>query len=1105
MTILAGAWKGAEQRALGITDIPEDLWRSLQSFMSATGVKVTPKTALQSAAVYACVRVLAESVASLPLHVYRRRDGRGKDKARDYFLYPLLHSAPNEEMTSFEFRETLMGHLTLWGNAYAEIVYDNAGRARALWPLRPDRMRLERVRGELVYIYDLYGGLSETERIPPVKVFAPQRIMHLRGLGGNGLQGYSVIRYHRESIGLDLATREFGGRFFGNDARPGGILEHPGVLSDEAHKRLRSSWESRHQGLDKSHRIAILEEGMKYDEIGMPLEDAQFLETRKYQRSEIAGLFRVPPHMIGDLERATFCLPAGELVYTHRGPRPIETIRRGDWVWSRSEDGLTLSRVKHAVGSGRDPILTIRTTNRTLRCNAKHPILCRRKEYVPLPEGQIGGANIDGKKKAVRWVTRYVPAGELEEGDTIVTLDGLPDGGSIEHCPTRAPSLGFMEFCGLLLGDGNVIDGETNAYVTIARAQHASYMDYYREVVQQEFVSFGGAGNGVVRDGVPTQPVSLQEGERQTRFSSVLAAEELKQLGLSGDARSKRVPDWVFQMPEAHRLALLRGFLDADGSVGKKGRIAFHSVNETMLRQIRHLCIGCGVPVTNIRNQEGVTTLPNGEKTEFSVWTFTCSDPGANRRIGSRTPHYIARMEAGQPFERKARKYPRHGGRGFDERGLSLARISSIEIGPAEEVYDLEVAGTHSFIASGVVVHNSNIEHQDLAFVRHSLRPWLVRMEQRMDLDLILPDDRGQYFTKHNVEGLLRGDSVARAQYYRERFMIGSLSPNDIRELEDENPIEGGDEAYVQLNMIPLFSASQGLPDAGESSAEPDSAGQRAERVGAQTIQTRDEVREARAARSAQTRHRMQRAQMRVYADVAGRVLRREANDIANAARRMLPSPVAVGANGGAANSVSARALPDFENWLREFYREHESFVGEQMLPVARAYAEMVAPEVADEIGVELTDELKQHVARFVTGYVRQQATRHVARNEATLQQILVEDADRALEAVEEQLEAWRQEPAAQSIAQEESVRANSAVASMLYTAAGIAFLRWRSFGDSCPYCRELNGRRVGIAEWFLAAGEEFQPEGAEKPLTPTRNVGHPPGHRGCDCLVVAG
>ncbi len=270
---------------------------------TATGIPVDETSALQYLTVFACIRILAESLASLPLITYKRLKGGGKERAQDFYLYPILHDMPNPEMTSYQFRETLMGHVASWGNGFAQIVWNQAGQVMELWPLRPDKMTVKRVNGQLQYIYQRPepDAQGKTER-----TFQAWEIFHVPGLGFDGITGYSIIAMGRKAIGLGMAAEEFGARFFGNDARPGIVLEHPQVLSDPAYNRLKNSWEDEHQGVAKSHKPMILEEGMKFEEIGLPPEDAQFLQTRLYQKRELAALCRIPPHKLADLEKSSY-------------------------------------------------------------------------------------------------------------------------------------------------------------------------------------------------------------------------------------------------------------------------------------------------------------------------------------------------------------------------------------------------------------------------------------------------------------------------------------------------------------------------------------------------------------------------------------------------------------------------------------------------------------------------------------------------------------------------------------------------------------------------------------------------------------------------------
>lgn len=271
---------------------------------TTSGKPVNEHTAMQMTAVYSCVRILAEAVAGLPLHLYRYTDNGGKEKALFHSLYFLLHDEPNPEMSSFVFRETLMTHLLLWGNAYAQIIRNGKGEVIALYPLMPNRMRVDRdTRGNLYYSYTRYSDEAPTLNGITVTL-RPSDVLHIPGLGFDGLVGYSPIAMAKNAIGLAMATEEYGAKFFANGAAPGGVLEHPGTIKDP--QKVKDSWNMAYQGSGNAHKVAVLEEGMKYQQIGISPEQAQFLETRKFQINEIARIFRVPPHMVGDLEKSSF-------------------------------------------------------------------------------------------------------------------------------------------------------------------------------------------------------------------------------------------------------------------------------------------------------------------------------------------------------------------------------------------------------------------------------------------------------------------------------------------------------------------------------------------------------------------------------------------------------------------------------------------------------------------------------------------------------------------------------------------------------------------------------------------------------------------------------
>lgn len=284
MGILNGLFKSRDK--------PQNSIGSGWSFLfgsTTSGKTVNERTAMQTTAVYACVRILAEAIAGLPLHIYRYRLDDGKESIPQHPLYYLLHNEPNPEMTSFVFRETLMSHLLLWGNAYAQVVRNGRGQAVALYPLLPSKMEVSRAaNGELIYTY--YRDYDENGLNPKGGYITLRKddVLHIPGLGFDGLIGYSPIAMAKNAIGMSLATEEYGAAFFANGANPGGVLEHPGVIKDI--QRVKDSWNSAYQGSANAHRVAVLEEGMKFQAIGIPPEQAQFLETRKFQINEIPGI-----------------------------------------------------------------------------------------------------------------------------------------------------------------------------------------------------------------------------------------------------------------------------------------------------------------------------------------------------------------------------------------------------------------------------------------------------------------------------------------------------------------------------------------------------------------------------------------------------------------------------------------------------------------------------------------------------------------------------------------------------------------------------------------------------------------------------------------------
>lgn len=296
---LAQLWRAVRSRTVLVKSLKDEGAVALfGGTESAAGELVTADTMLSLSAVWAAVSLLSRTQASLPLFVYERTGPESRQKATAHPLHALLHEAPNEEMTAYTFRQVMQANVLLWGNSYAIIERDRAGRPLALVPQHPSRVMLQRDdAGRLVYIVLIEGGGQ--------RAYPAENVLHFRGLSVDGLTGLSPVAYARETLGLAIGAEKFAARYFGNGARPCGLLVPPRPLSAEAARELQEAWRAWY-GSENAHRLAVVQPGTTWIPLTMPLEDAQFLETRRFSVTEIARWFGVPPHMIGDLERATF-------------------------------------------------------------------------------------------------------------------------------------------------------------------------------------------------------------------------------------------------------------------------------------------------------------------------------------------------------------------------------------------------------------------------------------------------------------------------------------------------------------------------------------------------------------------------------------------------------------------------------------------------------------------------------------------------------------------------------------------------------------------------------------------------------------------------------
>lgn len=650
---------------------------------SKAGTRVDEDTAVQVTAVFACVRLLAQTLASLPLHTYKRLPNGGKEKAWDHPLYSILHDLPNPECTSYNFRVILMVNLLLTGRAHAEIVRDQAGKVKELWPIPSNRVVTKRNEITNEIFYEVYLDNGKTQ------ILYPEQMLHIPWMGLANFQSYKPIQLAREAIGLSIATEEFGSRFFAHGANASGIAEYPHALSDKAFDNFKSDFNKKYSGLGNAQRVLFLEEGLKFHKLTINPNEAQAIETRKFQVIEICRFYGVPPHLIMDLERATF----------------------------------------------------------------------------------------------------------------------------------------------------------------------------------------------------------------------------------------------------------------------------------------------------------------------------------------------------------------------------------------------------------------SNVEHQDISFVKYSLRPYLVCLEQEFLRSLFLPSERGKYFSEFAVDGLLRGDYKSRQEGLEIQLRSGVINADEWRAIENMNPQPDG---LGQMYHVPLNWVEKGKeepeeppPKGNDNNNDDDDDDDNTKSNNSNNRQKPTQL-ETRQKQSALLKLRIAKSYQRVFEDAARRVVVREKQDILRKARKTL----------------TERSADDFLAWLQEFYLQAPVWMKRIIMPTLLSYAEAIQAAAADEVGAEvgMTEELEQ----YMDGYADIWARDYIQSSQGQLEAVLRDTYEQGLdpyEAIEARLTEWEERRPAK-VAKKETIEAANVVSKFVFVAAGIRFLKWvNTSGDSCPYCKELHGRRVGIDQAFVGKNDVLSSEDGNMKIRKPALT--PPLHSGCQCQIV--
>jgi HK97 family phage portal protein len=742
------------------------------------GVLVSEQSAMRASAVYACVTLIAKTIGSLPLKVYRRKPNGDSLEVPDTLPYYLLHDEPNPAMTSCVWREFLTANVLLGGNAYAAIGRNQANQIVDLFPIPSSTVTVQRVNstGKNRYTVRLGDGSSE--------IIEQADMLHIPGMGYDGLSGKSIITWaSRQAVGLALAEEQHGAKLFSNGARLGVVLKHPKTLSKEAQQRLKTQFDQQHGGLSNAFKTMVLEEGLDVTNVSMTSEDAQYLE----------------------------CVTQDTLLTMADGRRrAARYIQVGDLV-SGWNHGPVAARVAAVGPVALKPIIRLTTARgRILIASSDHPILCMPRLRTP------GGR----QAKDELWM----PLGALKVGMYVRT--------GLGHCREKSKNALGRDtgwFLGAMVGNGYIPAGKACSFSTgdVAVAEEC------RRIVE----GFGGSVKQA--SGKRHADLTILTGGVGRGGSSI--RQLLNESGLVGShAATKRVPlSVIADGPEAWA-AFLSGYIDADGTVaridhGATPQLSISSVNRTLLEDCQHLFALLGVQsgIYLASPAQSRKIICGKESTARACYALTIANLADLHRLSEilTLAHPVKRARLEQYQTMTPSRY-RSVNTEFD-------RVVSVESLPPDETIGIEIEGVHTHITNGLVTHNSRrfqvediarffgvpphmightdkqtswgagIEQNTLGYLTFTLIPWLTRFEQEFNRKLF---PRSPFYAQFKHQGLMRGDSTARSAYYASGHQNGWLTTNEIRKAEDLQPMPGGDTLFVQTNLAPMQQLVNGGP-----------------------------------------------------------------------------------------------------------------------------------------------------------------------------------------------------------------------------------------------------------------------------------------------------
>lgn len=795
--------------------------------------------------IFACVNARASTTASVSLKVY---DKKTHAELLDHPLRTLLEH-PNPFISEYDFWRMVMINLDLAGMAPFQKVRDNAGRVISLWHLRPDGISMRRSPTEYLagYTYSLQGAT-------PIDLDRRDVLLFIERDPRDPLTPVSRAQVASRIIDVDNALTDYIKLYWEQGGTPMGVLTSKLKLSPDQITRARANWTARYGGAKNWTEPVVLDNDTTYQQIGTNFKDMGFADLDGRSEVRICTVMGVPPIIVGTtigLGRNTFCLPAEARVMTLNGPRAIVDVQAGERVWSYVAGRLVDRQVTWSGQTGVKRVYKIRTKNRILKASDNHPVLTR----IP---GNSKGSNAE-RHATVAWKQ----VADLKPGDWIVQATSYPDQNNTVSPDGLPATEEMLQWLGAFIGDGCYTGGKQLAGLQLSIPAFDRTRCHYEDLTKRLFVKHTGGGIRAgrrIKDGSTEAIVALRDagnsyrsiGEkyglstgsvydrvmtvtrpvpertapcviREVRFGFTIStakdAARVYSYGFVRGAKNKRIPGWVFGLSESLRLAFIAGLVDTDGSIDKRGALSYTSASRLLIEDIKDLLLSIGIVSSNLSKVTiPASRLPQaGLYESYTAWTIVASSAHDVARIPFADPLYRERVESNTRRHKPCGRDAAEAGLN----GLGFYRITAITELEEVPVYDLTVEDGHSFVADGVVVHNSNYEEARRAWWEDILAPEYKRLADQVNMDIV-PEFGDDVYVKWDMANIpaLREDQNARWARATAALVAGGITVNMFLTEIGKAVDDVGGDVYLRNTLI--AAVPQNATDQADENEDPD-------------------------------------------------------------------------------------------------------------------------------------------------------------------------------------------------------------------------------------------------------------------------------------------